>query len=191
VPFGEYVPLKPLIGWIVGPFIPFEDGLTPGTSRTVFTIDGWRFATVICFEDMFPRLTASFERGDTKLDFIVNITNEGWFKDGAELDHHLAIAVFRAVECRAGFARAANTGISAFISPTGRVLSALTVDGRDREVAGVLRGRATSTDTRSPYLVVGELFAWLCVAACSLCMLAAALPGIVRRGSSHGPSDSR
>ena len=191
VPFGEYVPLKPLIGWIVGPFIPFEDGLTPGASRTVFTIDGWRFATVICFEDLFPRLTAGFARDGPKLDFIVNITNEGWFKDGAELDHHLAIAAFRAVECRAGFARAANTGISAFISPTGRILSALTVDGRDREVAGVLRGRATSTDTRSPYLVVGELFAWLCVAACSLCMLAAAAPGVVRRCLSRGPSGPR
>ena len=189
VPFGEYIPLKPLIGWIVGPFIPFKDGLTPGTSRTVFGIDGSRFAVMICFEDMFPRLVAGFARGGRQPDFIVNITNEGWFKDGAELDQHLAVAVFRAVECRAGFVRSANTGISAFISPTGRIVSTLTVGGRDREVAGVLRGRAVSTDTRSPYLALGESLGWLCVAVCGLCLSVAAWPGVkllVCRGRVRG-----
>ncbi len=177
VPFGEYVPLKPLIGWVVGPFIPYKDGLTPGESRTLFDIDGSRFAVLICFEDMFPRLVAEFARGESKPDFIVNITNEGWFKDGAEVDLHLAVAVFRAIECRAGFVRSANTGISAFVSPTGRIVSTLTVGGRDREVAGVLRGHAMSTDARSPYLTVGESFGWLCVAACGLSLAAAAWPG--------------
>ncbi|MFH1730997.1 MAG: apolipoprotein N-acyltransferase [Planctomycetota bacterium] len=178
VPFGEYVPLKPLIGWIVGPLIPFEQGLTPGAGQPLFEIDGWRFAPTICFEDQFPRLTADFGRGGQKMDFIVNVTNEGWFKDGTELDEHLAIAVFRAVECRAGFVRAANTGISAFISPTGRILSRLIVDGRDREVGGVLRGHATTTDLRSPYLALGELFGWLCVAVWALCSAGLALANI-------------
>jgi apolipoprotein N-acyltransferase len=162
---------------MVGPFIPFEDGLTPGEERTLFEVGGSHFAVLICFEDMFPRLVADFARGEQKLDFIVNITNEGWFKDGSELDLHLAGAVFRAIECRAGFVRAANTGISAFVSPTGRITSTLTVDGRDREVAGVLHGRSLSTDTRSPYLAVGESFAWLCVAGCGLSLAAAAWPG--------------
>ena len=189
VPFGEYVPLKSLIGWLVGPLIPFEEGMTAGTERTLFEIDGWRFAPTICFEDMFPRLTADFGRGKEKMDFIVNVTNEGWFKDGTELDQHLAVAVFRAVECRAGFVRAANTGISAFISPTGRILSRLIIDGRDREVAGVLEGHATTADLRSPYLELGELFGWSCVGAWALCSAVLALakigPAAGRRPSSE------
>jgi len=188
VPFGEYVPLKPLIGWAVGPLIPYEEGLTPGAERTLFEIDGWHFAPTICFEDLFPREVADFARGETKVDFIVNVTNEGWFKDGAELDQHIAIAAFRAIECRAGFVRAANTGISAFISPTGRVLSTLSDQhGRDREIAGVLIERVTGTDVRSPYLFVGESFGGACVAGCILSML---LTDLWRRRSRAGRDSS-
>ncbi len=178
VPFGEYVPLKPLLGWVVSPFIPYKDGLEPGSRYRLFELNGWHFAPTICFEDAFPRLVADFARGEQKMDFVVNVTNEGWFKDGAELDQHLAIAVFRAVECRAGFVRAANTGISAFISPTGRSLSTLTVDGRDREVRGILHGYATTTDEGSPYLTAGELFGELCVAGWVLLTGCLALRGM-------------
>ena len=189
VPFGEYVPLRGLIGWIVGPMIPYERGLDPGSRHALFEIDGWRFAPTICFEDAFPDLVADFGRGEQRMDFIVNVTNEGWFKDGAELDQHLAIAVFRAVECRVGFIRAANTGISAFVSPTGRILRRLVVDGSDREVAGILLGFATTAQGRSPYLTVGELFGQVCAAAWLFCMVWQALPGIrgwLRRRGSRG-----
>lgn len=181
VPFGEYVPLRPLIGWLVGPMIPYEIGLTAGKTKSMFEIKGWRFAPTICFEDSFADLVADFARGKDEMDFILNVTNEGWFKDGAELDLHLAIAVFRAVECRAGFVRAANTGISAFVSPTGRILSTLVVDGKDREVAGVLHGVATTTETRSPYLRAGEWFGRTCAAAAGYCMLIPLLCSVKRR----------
>jgi len=189
VPFGEYVPLRSLIGWLVGPFVPYKEGLRAGTERKLFEVDGWRFAPTICFEDAFPELVADFARGGERMDFIVNVTNEGWFKDGGELDQHLAIGVFRAVECRAGLIRAANTGISAFVSPTGRVLARLTVDGSDRQVSGVLQGYALTAEGRSPYLSVGELFGRLCFAVwilCMLCRAGACIKGWVERRRSVG-----
>jgi len=198
VPFGEYVPMKGLIGWIVAPLIPYEHGVTPGAGPKLFECKGWRFAPTICYEDAFPGLVADFARGPEKMDFIVNVTNEGWFKDGIELDQHLAIAVFRAIECRAGFIRAANTGISAFINPTGQILSKLEVDGRDREVSGVLHGFATATDVRSPYLTplpwadswvsailgcrtAGQLFGSLAVVVLVIVCAFCALPSIRRK----------
>jgi apolipoprotein N-acyltransferase len=177
VPFGEYVPLKSLIGWIVAPIIPYKTGLTPGTEMTVFEVDGWTYAPTICFEDTFPELVAEFGRR-RRIDFIVNVTNEGWFKDGAELDEHLAIGVFRAIECRAGFVRAANTGISAFIAPTGQIVSKLVVDGRDREVAGVLHGNVSTAEGRSPYYALGETFGQSCAGVWIFCMILQIIAGI-------------
>jgi apolipoprotein N-acyltransferase len=184
VPFGEYVPLKSAIGWLIGPLVPYKTGLTPGSEFKVFEIDGWAYAPTICFEDAFPRLVAEFGILE-RLDFIVNITNEGWFKDGTELDEHLAVGVFRAVENRKGLVRAANTGISAFISPTGEVLSKLVVEGRDREVAGVLHGRATTAVGRSPYYITGEFFAEFCAGFWVLLALIQCVEGVVRRWRSR------
>jgi len=182
VPFGEYVPLRWLIGWIVAPAIPYERGLDAGDRRVLFEVDGWRLAPTVCFEDGFPSLVASFAR-DGRVDVIVNVTNEGWFRDGTELDQHLAIAVFRAVECRAGFVRAANTGISAIISPAGQITSKLVVDGSDREVAGVLRGHVPVTTARSPYLVVGEWLGPTCLVATLALVLAVRRRGRGKRAS--------
>ncbi|MFW6159176.1 MAG: apolipoprotein N-acyltransferase, partial [Planctomycetota bacterium] len=179
VPFGEYVPLRGLLGWAIGPLVPYD--LSPGDEGRLFEIDGWTFAPTICFEDAFPGLVADFAREPGGADFIVNLTNEGWFKDGSELDQHLAIAVFRAVECRAGFIRAANTGISAFIEPTGRIRKRLVVDGRDREVAGVLHGVATTSREESAYLVAGEWFGTVCAVAWFFCLLVAG-SGRIRNG---------
>jgi len=184
VPFGEYVPLKKLIGWIVGPMVPYQFGMAPGSEHVLYEVSnapGWHYAPTICFEDAFPSLVADFGRGDRHMDFIVNLTNEGWFLDGTELDQHLAIAVFRAVECRAGFIRSANTGISAFVSPTGEIVSTLVVDGKDRQVKGVLHGVAMRTQSTSPYLVVGELFGTLCVVGL-FCMILPGWPGIRKWG---------
>jgi len=156
VPFGEYVPLKPLIGKILAPIIPYDDGLTAGTNYTLFESSGWTFAPTVCYEDGFAGLVRRFNRHGRKIDCIVNVTNEGWFKDGIELDQHLAIGVFRAIENRAGLVRAANTGISAFVSPLGAITAK-----KDREVRGFLVSKVTRTSTMAPFVYAGELFGWL------------------------------
>jgi apolipoprotein N-acyltransferase len=179
VPFGEYVPMRPLLGWAVGPLIPHD--LEPGDRPAVFEVEGWRFAPTICYEDGFPALVAKRVR-DGRADCVVNVTNEGWFKDGSELDEHLAIAAFRAVEGRVGVIRAANTGISAFVAPTGRVVSKLTDEaGRDREIAGVLHGIAMGCPRQPLYLALGDWLGTLCLAVWFLALVGFGARDLLRR----------
>jgi apolipoprotein N-acyltransferase len=125
VPFGEYIPLKRLLPFLET-VVPIGD-IRPGQDHTVFEISNARmrnkFSVLICFEDLFPELSREFvKRG---ADFLVNITNDAWYKKTSAPYQHLAASVFRAVENRVFLARAANTGVSAFIAPDGKVISAV------------------------------------------------------------------
>jgi apolipoprotein N-acyltransferase len=165
VVFGEYAPLEILRRLrppVMGP------DLNQGLAAEVFTLpfDGRSavFGVTICYEDADPALFRRFVRNGAQ--FMVNMTNDGWFRDSMELDQHLALCVFRAVENRVGVARNANTGISALIAPDGRLLDVVTgPDGRRREVSGVLIGQVPLAPARSFYTRFGDLFAWLCIAA--------------------------
>ncbi len=118
VPFGEYVPLKNIF--------PFLETITPigeiepGKDYTIFRQPA-DFSVLICFEDLFPQISRQFVKKGAK--FLVNITNDAWYKEGSAPFQHFAASVFRAVENRVYLARAANTGISGFIDPSGRPLS--------------------------------------------------------------------
>jgi len=163
VPFGEYMPLGS-VGWIrnvLQRFMPpgYEATLSAGTARVLFRLDDVPFATPICYEDTTPSLIWTFTRMGAR--FIVNLTNDGWFRDTPELDQHLANSVFRTVENRIGLVRAANTGISGFVTPTGVITSFIADErtGRCREVEGVLTDRVWLDDRRTFYTAHGDLFA--------------------------------
>jgi len=117
VPFGEYIPLKNILPFLET-IVPIGD-ITPGKDYTVFKQPA-DFGVLICFEDLFPRLSREFVRRGAK--FLVNITNDAWYKEGSASYQHFSASVFRAVENRVYLARAANTGISGFIDPAGRSL---------------------------------------------------------------------
>ncbi len=166
VVFGEYTPLQtPPLDRILGfltklrPPVMGPD-LTPGALRNLFELGDSRFGVTICYEDTVSNLFRKFVRDGA--DFIVNISNDGWFQGSAEMDQHLAICVFRAVENRVAVARAANTGISSLITPTGEIQDILNVDGKYREVEGILAGRLQMVKTHSVYLLWGDLFGLLC-----------------------------
>jgi apolipoprotein N-acyltransferase len=134
---------------------------------------GSRFVVPICFEDADPRLLARMfdgEDGTKRADFIVNITNDGWFSQ-PQLSQHLQIARFRSIENRVPTARSVNTGISAFIDSTGRVIDRLPAH---------LEGTLTATlplDSRfALYTRLGDAFA----IACSIVTGAIASLGLVR-----------
>lgn len=141
VPFGEYVPLAAAIGFVRG-WAQFISELEPGTSAVVFPGPPAPFGVVICYEGIFPELVRRFVRGGARL--MVNVTNDGWFGRTSGPLQHLAMAPLRAVEHRTAVVRAANTGVSAFIAPTGAVTVRLGLYERGTLVSGVpLRARET------------------------------------------------
>jgi apolipoprotein N-acyltransferase len=118
VPFGEYVPLSG--------FLPFVNKLVAGigdySSGAInpLSIKGRSLGVLVCYEVIFPELAREYIRQGS--DLLVNITNDAWFGRSSAPWQHLAMARFRAVENRVWLARAANTGISALISPSGKVV---------------------------------------------------------------------
>jgi len=165
VPWGEYVPLQRLFPFInrlvtgIGDFSP-GDGirLLPAGQATL--------ATLVCYEIIFPNLTRMFVRlGGT---CIVNITNDAWFGRTCAPYQHLSMAVLRAVENKRFLLRAANTGISAVIAPTGEILART---GLFSEAA--LPAAVTALESMTVYTRIGDVFAWLCVFACAALLLAA------------------
>lgn len=126
VPFGEYVPLR---DWL--PFMnalaPYETdySISPGTVMTRFPVGDFHFGALVCYEDSDPILTRRFSQtnADGKpVDFLVNQSNDGWFRGTSEHEEHLVVSSFRAIENRRALVRAVNMGISAVIDPNGRVL---------------------------------------------------------------------
>ena len=163
VPFGEYVPLSRLLFFVKG-IVPYEQAFSAGSDYKLFDYNGHTFAVVICYEDVFPGLVRRFVAEGAE--FVVNISNEGWFYESAEADQHLAIARCRAIENRIGVVRSTNSGISCLIDPVGRVSKKI-VDkaGKAKLVEGWLTGRVSLGDGGATiYTRFGDLFAVLCIA---------------------------
>ena len=125
VPFGEYVPLRSWLPFMER-FAPydFDYGITIGDKRTRLKLGDYRFGVIICNEDTDPFLARNYGRAEADgpaVDFLVNISNDGWFDGSSEHGEHLAISRFRAIEARRPIARAVNMGISAVIDSNGRV----------------------------------------------------------------------
>jgi len=156
VPFGEYLPLGETFPSLYQ-LAPMESSLTVGHGATPLEVGDRRILPVICFESMMGNFIRQYflkakESGiqnhspdnrnpQSNVDAMVTLTNDGWYYGSSALDLHLAANVFRAVENRTSHLIAANTGLSAEISPTGRILQSVprrtagsiycTVDRRD------------------------------------------------------------
>jgi apolipoprotein N-acyltransferase len=92
-----------------------------GREQTIFRTDSTNFATLICFESVFPGFARSFTRKGAEM--LVVITNDMWFGQTSLYEQHAMMAVFRAIENRVPVVRAANTGISMAIDKRGRILA--------------------------------------------------------------------
>ena len=118
VPFGEYVPLRKIVPFLKW-FTPITDSFERGRDATLFNVHGLKFGAVICFEDTLPDLYRRFvKRG---ADFMVNLTNDAWFKDSPAAEMHVANAIFRAVENRRSLVRCTNHGMTCSIDQFGIV----------------------------------------------------------------------
>ncbi|QFT65919.1 Apolipoprotein N-acyltransferase [Labrenzia sp. THAF35] len=126
VPFGEYVPFKPLleslgISNLAGPMDGFEAGYQP---RVLTTSESFSFLPMICYEAIFP---GSLDGVSRRPDFLLNVTNDAWFGRTPGPYQHLAQARLRAIETGLPLIRAANTGISAVIDAKGQVVAKLAI----------------------------------------------------------------
>lgn len=116
VAFGEYVPLRkifPCMKWLT----PIDGSFECGRAYSLFALGPLRFGTVICFEDTIPDLYRQFIRRGA--DFMVNLTNDAWFKESPAAEMHLANAVFRAVESRRPLVRCTNNGVTCVVDDSG------------------------------------------------------------------------
>jgi apolipoprotein N-acyltransferase len=155
VMFGEYLPLGDRLP-ILYRLTPLPAGLTAGTAPVAVEVAGHELAPTICYETALPggirsivqRLAAAGRRPDV----LVNLTNDGWFWGSSELDMHLAAGIFRAVEVRTPLVIAANTGFSAAIDGSGRLLAR----GPRRDTA-TLRVAIERDGRWSPWLAAGTL----------------------------------
>jgi len=182
VVFGEYIPLVDTFPWLRR-FTPFGAGfgISAGQACAVFEHKGFRFAPVICFEDTVPQLIRNIvnvtsqetSAGTKRIDFLVNLTNDGWFHGSSELDQHLATAAFRCVECRTPMVRAVNTGISAIIDGDGVVRQQAVglKTGLAKQDEAVVVGNVPLDSRRSLYLAGGDWFPGSCLALCGFLFL--------------------
>jgi apolipoprotein N-acyltransferase len=160
VPFGEYVPLSGLIGFVRG-WAEFISDFGAGEAHTVFPLAGAPFGAVICYEVIFPELFRDFVVSGAG--FMSNITNDAWFGETSGPWQHLAMLPLRAVEHRVAIARAANTGVSAFVAPTGRLTGSLTLFER-----AVLRMPVELRRRTTLYTRWGDWLAYLCLGVSAL-----------------------
>lgn len=123
VPFGERIPYVDEVPFLIKP-LKWGVGISNwarGKDTTVFKLkNGITFSTVICYESIFPNYVRQFVKKGA--DFLVIITNDGWYGKSSGPYQHAAYAILRAVENRRAVVRAANTGISEFIDPYGRFI---------------------------------------------------------------------
>ncbi len=172
VPFGEELPYKDSIQW--PSYIVPKDKKTfeiPGIDYTIFKLAETKFGTVICWEVVFPQLIRQFTKKGAA--FMVNLTNEGWFGDTSAPYQMAAIVVFRAVENRVPFVRAANTGVSCFIDAygniTGRVMDQT---GDDTFVEGYLTREIRPSEARTFYTRYGDIFVYIVLTLTGLILVA-------------------
>ena len=187
--FGEYIPLVrwvPFMKW----FTPIPGGFTPGERATFFELGDLKVKTspLICFEDMFPQLARDCAAGDT--DFLVNMTNDGWFGESAEPWQHAAGAVFRAVENDRPLLRCTNTGLTCWIDAQGRLREIF------RDSRGSVYGPGFMTaeiplltpgegHSRTFYNLHGDWFGWACVGITALNLLRRLAVHLSRKDSSN------
>ena len=168
VVFGEYIPLVrwlPFVKW----FTPIEGGFTPGERPVPFALTrpDARTSVLICFEDIFPQLARESANDDT--DFLVNLTNNGWFDESAAQWQHAAGALFRAVENGLPLVRCSNNGLTGWVDAHGRLRQVFRDDRGTIYGAGFLTADIPllgAGERRPPtfYHEHGGWFGWACLA---------------------------
>jgi apolipoprotein N-acyltransferase len=159
VPFGEYFPLRREAGFIYD-FVFRAMGIgsigssEPSRQQRVLQLSGERFGAFVCYDSIFPSLPRSLVTRGAQV--LVETTNDGWFGGGSGNAQHFLMDQLRAIETGRYLLRVANTGITAGIDPSGRVLGRL-----PQNVEAGLLAQYAPIDTITPYVLLGDWVLWL------------------------------
>jgi apolipoprotein N-acyltransferase len=180
VPFGEYIPLKSSLLFFLDKLVEGIGDFEAGTGPTVLTLTPKprsaatgtvgtaprpiNFGVAICYEVIFPNLVRQF--AENGAEFLVTVTNDAWFGASSAASQHFSMVAFRAVENHLAFARSANTGISGFIDPFGRIVEATPIFTEQAVNATIQAWRP-----RTFYSRHGDVFAYGCAIICALLFL--------------------
>lgn len=167
VPFGEYIPLKSSLLFFLEKMVEGIGDFQAGPGPTILSFqlkesDGVaparrvKFGVVICYEVIFPDLVRRI--AGSGAEFLVTITNDAWFGDSSAPAQHFSMVVLRSVENHLAFARAANTGISGFIDPFGRIIVASPTFTQT-----ALQAEIPVRQTKTFYSRHGDVFAYGCM----------------------------
>jgi apolipoprotein N-acyltransferase len=155
VPFGEYVPFQQAL-FFVTPLVEAVSNFSPGTRVTMLPVGGHMMSTAICYEVVYPHLIREAVLNGSEL--LTTITNDAWYGRSSAPYQHFELASMRAIEQGRYLARAANTGISGFVDPYGRVLGRTTLFDTT-----TLVGELRFLHGRTLYARIGDLAAQVAV----------------------------
>jgi apolipoprotein N-acyltransferase len=165
VPFGEYVPFSRLL-FFVGPLVEAVSDFTPGTDTVLLPVRGHQASTAICYEVIYSGLMRSFVTRGSEL--LTTVTNDAWYGWSSAAYQHWQQASLRSIEQGRYLARAANTGISGFVDPYGRVLQS-----SNMFESAVMTEDLRFITERTIYNRIGDAVGWLSVAMTLAALLAA------------------
>jgi apolipoprotein N-acyltransferase len=150
VPFGETIPLKPVLGWFVRSVlaIPLADQARGGATQPPLVVAGRRVAVNICYEDAFG---GELIHGARDAQLLVNVTNDAWYGRSIAAEQHNQIAAMRALELGRPMLRATNTGITSAIGHDGREIARLPWFTR-----GILEVTVAGREGATPYVRFGD-----------------------------------
>ncbi len=149
VPFGEYLPLRGIIGTALDALaVPNGDFTRGDDAQKLIEVAGYPVGTSICFEVAFSEVIAA---DLPQAALLVNVSNDGWFGDSLAPHQHLEMARLRTMETGRPMLRATNTGISAIIDYDGTVLA------RSAQFeAAVVTGSIVPRRGATPYVILGN-----------------------------------
>jgi apolipoprotein N-acyltransferase len=124
VPFGEFIPLRSVFGWIVNDLldIPMGDQASGGANQAPLNVAGQKVAVNICYEDAFGE---EIIRALPQATLLVNVTNDAWYGDSYAAIQHNQLSQMRTLETGRMMLRATNTGVTSVIGVDGRIQAML------------------------------------------------------------------
>ncbi|MBO5415563.1 MAG: apolipoprotein N-acyltransferase [Clostridia bacterium] len=167
VPFGEFVPMREFFAVVIPPLTEIamlSEDLAEGESANVMHLDEANLGSLICFDSIYDELARDSTLAGAEI--ITLSTNDSWFLDSAALYMHNAQAKLRAIENGRYVVRAANTGISTVITPTGK-----TVDSLDALTEGQISADVYARNDYTLYTYLGNSFVYLCIIFVSIWLI--------------------